>query len=68
MIINQRHQEVYGSFNEVPNNNADLTIDNCQLFKYKAALVGKTEDPVTNTNSSLKNREIVVPLKCLSNF
>ena len=25
---------------EVPNNNADLTIDNSQSFKYKAALVG----------------------------
>ena len=23
---------------EVPNNNADLTADNCQSFKYKAAL------------------------------
>ena len=25
---------------KVPNNNADLTIDNSQSFKYKAALVG----------------------------
>ena len=27
---------------EVPTNNADLTIDNSQSFKYKAALLGKT--------------------------
>ena len=27
--------------NEVPANNADLTIDNSQSFKYKAALVEK---------------------------
>ena len=29
---------------EVPNNNADLTDDNSQSFKYKAAFVGKTAD------------------------
>ena len=28
---------------EVPNNNTDLTIDNSQSFKYKAALVGKQQ-------------------------
>ena len=28
---------------EVPNNNADLTADNCQLFKYKATLWGKQQ-------------------------
>ena len=28
---------------EVPNNNADLTADNCQSFKYKAALWGKQQ-------------------------
>ena len=40
---------------EVPVNNADLTIDNSQSFKYKAALVGKTTNTVNNTNSSVKN-------------
>ena len=39
---------------EVPNNNADLTIDNSQSFKFEAALVGKTADAVNNTNSSIK--------------
>ena len=28
---------------EVPANNADLTINNSQSFKYKAALAGKTK-------------------------
>ena len=53
---------------EVPANNADLTIDNSQSFKYKAALLGKTADAVNNTNSSVKDTKIVVPLKYLSNF
>ena len=53
---------------EVPANNADLTIDNSQSFKYKAALLGKTADAVNNTNSSVKEAKIVVPLKYLSNF
>ena len=48
---------------EVPADNADLTADNSQSFKYKAALVGKTADAVNNTNSSVKNTKIVVPLK-----
>ena len=39
---------------EVPNNNADLTIDNSQSFKFEAALVGKKADAVNNTNSSIK--------------
>ena len=38
------------------------------VFKYKAALVEKTADAVNNTNSSVKNAEIFVPLKYLSNF
>ena len=50
---------------EVPANNADLTVDNSQSFKYKAALLGKTADAAANTNSSAK---IVVALKYLSNF
>ena len=33
-----------------------------------AALVGKTADAVNNTNSSVKNTKIVVPLKYLSNI
>ena len=53
---------------EVPANNADLTIDNSQSFKYKAALLGKTTDAVNNTNSSVKEAKIVIPLKYLSNF
>ena len=38
------------------------------LFKYKAALLGKTADAVNNTNSSVKDAKIVVPSKYLSNF
>ena len=37
---------------EVLHNNDNLTADNSQSFKYKAALVGKTTDAVNNTNSS----------------
>ena len=37
---------------EVLNNNDNLTADNSQSFKYKAALLGKTTDAVNNTNSS----------------
>ena len=53
---------------EVLDNNADLTIDNSQSFKYKAALLGKTANAVNNTNSSVKDAKIVVPLKYLSNL
>ena len=53
---------------EVPAGSADLTIDNSQSFKYKAALLGKTADAVNNTNSSVKEAKIVAPLKYLSNF
>ena len=52
---------------EVPVNNADLTIINSQLFKYKAVLVGKTAD-LNNRNSFVKNAKIVVLLNYLSNF
>ena len=45
-----------------------MTIDNFQSFKYKAALLGKTANAVNNTNSSVKDAKIVVPLKYLSNF
>ena len=44
---------------EVPNNNANLTIDNCQSFKYKAAAVGKTADTVTETNSYVKTQKML---------
>ena len=52
----------------VPDNIADLTMDNSQWFNYKPALVGKTKDAVSATNSSVKDAKIVVPLKYLSNF
>ena len=50
---------------EVTDKNADFTIDNSQSFKYKAALLGKTA--VDNTNSSVKDAKIVVPLNYLIN-
>ena len=45
-----------------------MTINNSQSFKYTAALLGKTAGAVNNRNSSVKEAEIVVPLKYLSNF
>ena len=48
--------------------NADLTIDNSQSFKYKVALLRKTANAVNNTDSSVKDAKIVVPLKYFSNF
>ena len=45
-----------------------MTIDDSQSFKYKAALSGKTANAVANTNSSVEDAKIVVPLKYLSNF
>ena len=54
---------------EVPANNAELTIDNSQSFKYKAVLLGKTAGADNNnTNSYVKDAKIVAPLKYLSNF
>ena len=52
---------------EVPANDADLTIYICQSFRYKAALVGKTANH-NDGKSSVKDAKIVVPLKYLSNF
>ena len=46
---------------EVPANSADLTIDNAESFKYKAALVGKTANH-NNGNSFVNDTKIVVPL------
>ena len=40
---------------KIPVNNDDLTIDNSQSFKYKAALLEKTADAVSSTSSSLKD-------------
>ena len=48
--------------NEVPTNNANLTIDNFQPFKYIAALVGKTANQ-NNGNSFEKETKIFIPLK-----
>ena len=45
-----------------------MTIDKSQSFKYKAALLEKTANAVNNTNSSVKDAKIVLPLKYLSNF
>ena len=52
---------------DVPPNNADLSIDSSKSLKYKVALVRKTAD-AANNNSFLKNTKIVIPLKYLSNF
>ena len=38
----------------VPAGNANLSINSSQSFIYKAALLEKTADAVSNTNSSLK--------------
>ena len=48
-------------------NNADLSIDNSQSFKYKSTLLEKTTNS-DNGNSFVKDAEIVVSLKYLSNF
>ena len=47
---------------EVTINNVNLSIDNSQSFKYKAALVKKTAN-ADGGNSFVKNTKIVVPLK-----
>ena len=70
---NDNYSDTSGSLwkfkrDEVPAGNVDLTIDNCQSFKYKRALLGKTANAVNNTNSSVKEAKILVPLKYLSNF
>ena len=52
---------------EVPDNNANLTVDNSQSFKHQGALVGETKD-ADSWNSFVKNTKIVAPLKYLSNF
>ena len=67
VIIIRTHQEVFKR-DKVPVTNDDLTIDNSQSFKYKSALVRKRADASNNTNSSVKDTNIVVPLKYLRNF
>ena len=52
---------------KVPANNTDLTIDNYQSSKYKAALVRRTANH-NYEKSSVKDTKIVFPLKYLSNF
>ena len=52
---------------EVPANNADLSIDNSESFKYKAALVGETKHH-NDGKTFVKDTKVVVPLKYLSNF
>ena len=66
-------QIYYGSLwkiksDEVPANNADLSIDNSKWFKYKAALIEKTVNVVNNTKSSVKDAKIVASSIYLSNF
>ena len=73
MIIIQIHQEACGRLrDEPPANNSDLGVYNSnynsQSFKYKAALVGKTEDVANEKSFVKKHKKIVVPLKYLSNF
>ena len=53
---------------EVSAINADLTINNSQTFKSKAALVGKTTANHNEETSSVEDTRIVVSLKYLSNF
>ena len=67
------YEETSGSLwqfkrDEVPADNADLTVDNFESFRYKAALVVKTTGAVNNTNSTVKNTKIVAPLKYSKNF
>ena len=52
---------------EDPANNTDLSIDNSQSFKYKAALVGKTRNH-NEEMSYVKDTKIVVTLKYLNKF
>ena len=52
---------------EASASNTDLTVDNSESFKYKAALLGKTAND-NNGKCSAEDTKIVVPLKSLSNF
>ena len=48
-------------------NHLNVALDNSTSFKYKASLLGKTDDANGN-DRSLKNTKIVVPLKYLFKF
>ena len=48
-------------------NPLNAALENSASFKYKASLLGKTNDADGN-DRSLKNTKIVVPVKYLSNF
>ena len=70
---NDNYSDTSGSLwdfkrDEVPVNNADLTINNSQSFNYKAALVCKRNANHNNAKSSVEDTKIVVPLKYLSSF
>ena len=75
---NDNYSDTSGSLwrfknDEVPNDNADLGVENngnfnSQTFKYKEALVGKTKDVVNNTNSSEKKHKNSCSIKNSSNF
>ena len=52
---------------EVPDNNANLKVNNSQSFKYKVAFLAKTAN-TAGGNNFVKNTKIAVPLKYLSNF
>ena len=72
MEYNDNYSDTIGSLwqfkrDEVPADNDELSINNSQSFKYKAAHVGKTTN-AAGRNSFLKNTKIVVPLKYISNF
>ena len=45
----------------------NVALNNSTSFKYKASLLGKATNADGN-DRSLKNKEIVFPLKYLSNF
>ena len=47
---------------EVPPNDDNLTINYSRSFKYKAALLGRTENE-NNGNSFVKNIKTIAPLK-----
>ena len=45
-----------------------MSVNNCQSFEYKSALVGKSADAVKNTNNFVKNIKRAVPLKYMRKF
>ena len=50
-----------------PGSTLNVSLDNSTSFKYKESLLGKATDADGN-DRSLKNTNIVVPLRYLSNF